>query len=106
MKHQLSYQWRLFLPLATILCIVFGLIIYYQYKREADYRAQIFGSELEMIDNRILNAYDEDVNLRTFLNFIRNSSKDQSLKASESASTSTGSSNTLSEHPSPSTTTA
>lgn len=71
MKHQLSYQWRLFLPLATILCIVFGLIIYYQYKREADYRAQIFGSELEMIDNRILNAYDEEVNLRTFLNFIQ-----------------------------------
>lgn len=71
MKHQLSYQWRLFLPLATILCIVFGLIIYYQYKREADYRAQIFGSELEMINNRILNAYDEDVNLRTFLNFIQ-----------------------------------
>lgn len=71
MKHQLSYQWRLFLPLATILCIVFGLIIYYQYKREADYRAQIFGSELEMIDNRILNAYDEDVNLLTFLNFIQ-----------------------------------
>lgn len=71
MKHQLSYQWRLFLPLATILCIVFGLIIYYQYKREADYRAQIFGSELKMIDNRILNAYDEDVNLRTFLNFIQ-----------------------------------
>lgn len=71
MKHQLSYQWRLFLPLATILCIVFGLIIYYQYKREADYRAQIFGSELEMIDNRILNAYDKDVNLRTFLNFIQ-----------------------------------
>lgn len=71
MKHQLSYQWRLFLPLATILCIVFGLIIYYQYKREADYRAQIFGSELEMIDNRILNAYDENVNLRTFLNFIQ-----------------------------------
>lgn len=71
MKHQLSYQWRLFLPLATILCIVFGLIIYYQYKREADYRAQIFGSELERIDNRILNAYDEDVNLRTFLNFIQ-----------------------------------
>lgn len=71
MKHQPSYQWRLFLPLATILCIVFGLIIYYQYKREADYRAQIFGSELEMINNRILNAYDEDVNLRTFLNFIQ-----------------------------------
>lgn len=71
MKHQLSYQWRLFPPLATILCIVFGLIIYYQYKREADYRAQIFGSELEMINNRILNAYDEDVNLRTFLNFIQ-----------------------------------
>lgn len=71
LKRRISYHWRLFIPIASILCVVFGLIIYYQYKREAEYRAQIFSSELELIDNRILNAYDEDVNLHTFLNFIR-----------------------------------
>lgn len=71
LKRRISYHWRLFIPIATILCIVFGLIIYYQYKREADYRAQIFSAELELIDNRILNVYEEDVNLRTFLNFLQ-----------------------------------
>lgn len=71
LKRRISYHWRLFVPIATILCIVFGLIIFYQYKREANYRAHIFGAELELIDNRVLTAYEEDVNLRTFLNFLQ-----------------------------------
>lgn len=71
LKRRINFQWRLFLPIATALCIVFGLIIFYQYKREADYRAQIFSSELDLIDNRVLDAYRQDVNLRTFLTFIQ-----------------------------------
>lgn len=70
-KRKISYQWRLFLPIATALCIVFGLIIFYQYKREADYRARVFNAELDIIDSRILDAYRQDVNLRTFLAFIQ-----------------------------------
>ena len=70
-KRRISYQWRLFLPIATALCIVFGLIIFYQYKREADYRAKVFNAELDIIDNRILEAYRDDVNLRSFLSFIQ-----------------------------------
>ncbi len=71
LKRRISYHWRLFIPIATILCVVFGLIIFYQYKREANYRAQFFSTELELIDNRILDAYEDDVNLRTFLAFIQ-----------------------------------
>lgn len=54
-----------------MLCITFALIIYYQYRREAEYRAETFSSELSLIDNRILDAYERDVNLRTFLSFIQ-----------------------------------
>ncbi|MCM1355788.1 MAG: ATP-binding protein [Staphylococcus sp.] len=71
LKRRINYQWRLFLPIATVLCIVFGFIIFYQYKREANYRAQVFSAELDLIDNRILEAYRQDVNLRTFLSFIQ-----------------------------------
>lgn len=71
LKRRINYQWRLFLPIATALCIVFGAIIFYQYKREANYRAQVFSAELDLIDSRILDAYRQDVNLRTFLSFIQ-----------------------------------
>ncbi len=39
LKKRISYQWQLFIPIATVLCLVFGLLIFYQYKREADFRA-------------------------------------------------------------------
>lgn len=71
LKRRINYQWRLFLPIATALCIVFGAIIFYQYKREANYRAQVFSAELDLIDSRILDAYRQDVNLRTFLAFLQ-----------------------------------
>ena len=50
---------------------MFGAIIFYQYKREANYRAQVFNTEIDLIDSRILDAYRQDVNLRTFLSFIQ-----------------------------------
>lgn len=71
LKRRINYQWRLFIPIATALCLVFGVLIYYQYKREANYRAQVFSAELDLIDSRILEAYRQDVNLRTFLSFIQ-----------------------------------
>lgn len=71
LRRRINYQWRLFLPIATALCIVFGLIIFYQYKREADYRTKVFNAELDIIDSRILDAYRQDINLRSFLAFIQ-----------------------------------
>ncbi len=76
LKRRINYHWRLFLPIAAMLCIVFGLIIFYQYKREADYRAKIFVAELDLIDNHILEAYQDDVNLRSFMSFIQQFFKD------------------------------
>ena len=70
-KRRINYQWRLFLPIALSICLMFGIIIFYQYKREANYRAQRLSAEIDMIDNRILDAYRQDINLRTFLFFIQ-----------------------------------
>lgn len=70
LKRRINYHWQLFLPIALCLCVVFGLIIWYQYKREADYRAEMLTSQLDMINRRVLMAYDQDQALRPFLRFM------------------------------------
>lgn len=70
LRRRINFHWQLFLPTALCLCIVFGLIIWYQYKREADYRAEMLTSQLELINNRVLKAYDSDLTLRPFNSFI------------------------------------
>lgn len=69
-KRGISYHWRLFLPIAVCLCIVFGFIIWYQYKREADYRSELLTQQLDLINRRVLAAYDTDQTLRPFNSFI------------------------------------
>ena len=71
LKRKISFLWQLFLPIALALCVVFGLIIWYQYKREADYRMETLNEELARIDNRIIAAYERNANLRPFLAFIQ-----------------------------------
>lgn len=70
LKKRINYHWQLFLPIALCLCIVFGLIIWYQYKREADYRAEMLTSQLDMINRRVLKAYENDQTLRPFYVFL------------------------------------
>ncbi|MDE6555984.1 MAG: HAMP domain-containing histidine kinase [Duncaniella sp.] len=75
-RHGLNYHWQLFLPIAVALCIVFSFIIWYQYKREADYRSEVLTDQLELISNHILRAYHEDQTLRPFNQFISSYFKD------------------------------
>lgn len=69
-KRRINYHWQLFLPIAISMCAVFGLLIWYQYKREAIYRAEMLTMQLDMINRRVINAYEEDQNLRPFNTFL------------------------------------
>lgn len=70
LRRRLNFHWQLFLPLSLTLCVVFGLIVWYQYKREADYRSQVLMSQLDLINRRVIKAYDNDQTLRPFNSFI------------------------------------
>lgn len=70
LRKRINFHWQLFIPLALTLCIVFGIILWYQYKREADYRAEILTSQLDLINRRVLRAYENDQGLRPFNSFI------------------------------------
>ncbi len=69
-KRRINYHWQLFLPIATGLCLVFGFIVWYQYKREADYRADMLTEQLDLINARVIKAYDDDQSLRPINAFI------------------------------------
>lgn len=69
-KRKNNYHWQLFLPIAVGLCIVFGFIIWYQYKREADYRADMLTEQLDLINSRVLKAYEDDQSLRPINTFL------------------------------------
>ncbi|MBD5252523.1 MAG: HAMP domain-containing histidine kinase [Bacteroides sp.] len=69
-KKRNNYHWQLFLPIALGLCVVFGFIIWYQYKREADYRAEMLTEQLELINSRVLKAYEDDQSLRPINMFL------------------------------------
>ena len=57
LRRRINYHWQLFLPIALSLCIVFGLIIWYQYKREADYRAEMLTSQTLRPINSFIASY-------------------------------------------------
>ncbi|MCM1163738.1 MAG: HAMP domain-containing histidine kinase [Muribaculaceae bacterium] len=69
-RRRINFHWQLFIPLATVLCLVFGAILWYQYKREADYRAEIITSQLDLINRRVINTYENDQDLKPFIAFV------------------------------------
>lgn len=70
-RRKINLHWRLFIPIATIMCLVVGILVTTQYNREADYRAEVMQKELSLINNRILYAYAHDQNMRSFISFIQ-----------------------------------
>ena len=70
LKRRINFHWQLFIPIATALCVVFGFIVWYQYKREADYRAEVITQQLDLINRRVIRAYESDQTLRPFNSFL------------------------------------
>ena len=70
LKRRINFHWQLFIPIATALCVVFGFIVWYQYKREADYRAELITEQLDLINRRVIAAYESDQTLSPFNSFL------------------------------------
>ncbi len=70
LKKRLSYQWRLFLPLAALLWTLIIVLVFFQYKREVAYRTESLNRQLSFINNRIINAYERGLDMVPFIHFI------------------------------------
>ncbi len=70
LMKRLSYQWRLFFPLVALLWSLIIVLVFFQYQREVDYRTNNIHRQLGFINNRIINAYENDLDMVPFMNFV------------------------------------
>lgn len=69
-KIRISYQWQLFIPLvATLWIVIFGMA-YWQFSNERKYRKAQIDEQLEIVTQRIIAAYESDIDPMQFVDFI------------------------------------
>lgn len=71
LKRRLSYQWRLFIPLAALLWTLVFSLFYFQVRRKKAIRADIMRTQIELINARIIKAYSTDLDPIPFMGFVR-----------------------------------
>lgn len=70
LKRRISYQWRLFVPLVAIIWLMaISITVWLSYK-ERNNRIEHIRSQIELINARILSAYEDDIDPIAFLKFI------------------------------------
>ncbi len=69
LKRRISYQWQIFIPLVACLWIAVG-IAWWQIKNEREFRMDQIHTQLDLINNRINTAYEDDTDVRPFMDFI------------------------------------
>lgn len=70
-KRQFSFRWRLFIPIALTMWVVIGAFTWYTYVHETRYRERTINSQLTRIGTKVLQAYDNNIDLTPFMNFVR-----------------------------------
>lgn len=70
LRKHIKYQWRLFFPLVALLCFIIITLVFFQYKREKTYRTDAMMQQLSLISDRIINAYERDIDLAPFMTFL------------------------------------
>ncbi len=71
LKRHISYQWRLFLPLIGLIWLMtLVLSIWLGYRRYVEERNRI-NLQVELINSRIISAYEHDIDPRDFLDFVK-----------------------------------
>lgn len=70
LKRRLSYHWRLFIPIVTILWLLIGAMLLFQFRRERASRSEIIRTQLSFINNRIIAAYESGVDREPFMRYV------------------------------------
>lgn len=69
-KRRISYQWQLFIPLiATLWLLIFGMALW-QLHNERQYKQASMREQLSLVNARIVNAYENEINPQPFFSFV------------------------------------
>lgn len=70
LRRHISYRWRLFLPIVIITWTIIFVLAAFQYNREREYRINNIKEQLSLVNHRIINAYETDMDLISFMDFL------------------------------------
>ncbi len=71
LQKRISYRWRLFFPMVGLLWFSMIVLFYFQFDREERYLTENANNQVALINNRIVNAYENNVDLVPFIRFIK-----------------------------------
>lgn len=69
-KKRFSYRLRLFIPIVTMMWVVVGVLVIYHYNREVKYRSDTINNQLQLVSNRIVDAYEHGDAMAPFMGFL------------------------------------
>ncbi len=70
LKKKFSYQIRLFIPMVILLWIAIIGLVCVQYYRERAFKQAVVVSDINLINNRIIDMHNRNLNISHFLDFI------------------------------------
>ncbi len=70
LKKRFSYQWRLFFPVVGMMWLIIAVLMVYQYRHETSYKISSMESSIDFVNNRIISAYETEIDLVPFLQFV------------------------------------
>lgn len=71
-KYRFTYRLKLFLPSVLLIWITLGLMAWYSFEREKEYRAKNVESDIALINNRIIDMIQQNFPVERFMKFIDN----------------------------------
>lgn len=69
-RNRLSYKQKLFLPIAAMLWVLVFLFAVFQARREVEFKRGFLISQVDLINKRIIDLYENNEDLKPFVNFI------------------------------------
>lgn len=69
-EFRFSYRWRLFFPVVGMMWLIIALMMAYIYRRGVDERAENLQRQMRLVNSRIIDAYEQGVELSPFVNFV------------------------------------
>ncbi len=79
LKKRFSYRWRLFIPIALTMLFIVCSLAFYHYQREVNYRSANIISQLKLTANRIIDGYEQELDLDNYLEFLKRYYENNSL---------------------------
>lgn len=69
-RINLSYRWRLFIPMLLMVWTIIGVLVGWQYKRLSDYREANIIDQLSRVSERVLYVNEKNVDIQDYLDFL------------------------------------